>query len=169
MSLDTAESQLCFGFLSVGTVSGNALIGGYLLLNSLGRPLEFHCTEAVRPTRAQEILYGPTLVPYLHADQLGRSLVQSSNVKPRLLFVDSEATLELRAFVECPVLWVRSAESGSTTSDLNIGSNLLTVSHIAPGDHDVLLNEWEQKLASWNLAEPFSRIREAINEMQKAA
>ena len=51
------------------------LFGGYLVLNLLGRPLEFHCTAPVRPNRAQEILYGPTLDPYLCGERIGQTLV----------------------------------------------------------------------------------------------
>jgi hypothetical protein len=54
------------GFLAVVEHELHGLFGGYLLLNATGRPLEFHCTAPVRPNRAQQILYGPTLEPYLY-------------------------------------------------------------------------------------------------------
>ena len=49
------------GFLTVVEHPQHGLFGGYLLLNHGGRPLEFHCTAPIKPNRAQEILYGPTL------------------------------------------------------------------------------------------------------------
>ena len=55
------KSLPAIGFLTVTRDLEQGLFGGYLLLNALGRPLEFHCTAPVRPNRAQEILYGPTL------------------------------------------------------------------------------------------------------------
>ena len=63
----TARSQqpLPIGFLSVLDDEELGAIGGYLVLSRNGRPLEFHCTSPVRANRAQQILYGPTLQPFL--------------------------------------------------------------------------------------------------------
>src|SRR4051812_23172961 len=58
-------SPAALGFLTVVEDEQQGLVGGYLLLNPLGRPVEFHCTAPVKPNRAQQILYGPTLRPYL--------------------------------------------------------------------------------------------------------
>ena len=44
-----------------------------MLLNLAGRPLEFHCTAPVKPNRVQQILYGPSLQPYLYGEQIGPS------------------------------------------------------------------------------------------------
>ena len=49
------------GFLSVRYRSEHGFFGGYLIVNQLARPLEFHCTMPVRPSRSQELLYGKTL------------------------------------------------------------------------------------------------------------
>ena len=65
MSSAPPKSAACLGFLTVVEHAELGLLGGYLLLNAAGRPLEFHCTAPVKPNRAQEILYGPTLRPYL--------------------------------------------------------------------------------------------------------
>src|SRR5688500_11494160 len=64
---DAAPQAL--GFLTVVEHDQFGLVGGYLILNSSGRPLEFHCTAPVKPSRAQQILYGPTLTPYLYGEQ----------------------------------------------------------------------------------------------------
>jgi hypothetical protein len=63
------------GFLTVVEHDLHGLFGGYLLLNETGRPLEFHCTAPVKPNRAQQILYGPTLKPFLYGEQIGATLV----------------------------------------------------------------------------------------------
>ena len=60
------------GFLTVVENAELGLLGGYLLLNAAGRPLEFHCTAPVKPSRTQEILYGPTLQPFRTASRLGK-------------------------------------------------------------------------------------------------
>jgi len=51
-----------FGFLTAVDSPLHGLFGGYLVVDSLGRPLEFHCTAPVKVSRAQQILYGPTPV-----------------------------------------------------------------------------------------------------------
>src|SRR4051812_23734213 len=48
------------GFLSVLQENGGFL-GGYLVTNYWGRPVEFRLSTAVQPNRVQQILYGPTL------------------------------------------------------------------------------------------------------------
>ena len=72
------KSLLAIGFLTVTRDVEQGLFGGYLVLNFLGRPLEFHCTAPVRPNRAQEILYGPTLDPYLVGERIGQALLETS-------------------------------------------------------------------------------------------
>ena len=71
------------GFLTVVEHAELGLLGGYLLLNAAGRPLEFHCTAPVKPNRAQEILYGPTLKPFLYGEQIGQTLLTRSKLTPR--------------------------------------------------------------------------------------
>ena len=71
----SAGSQAALGFLTVLEHDEHGLVGGYLLLNMAGRPLEFHCTVPVRPNRAQQILFGPTLRPYLYGEQIGQALL----------------------------------------------------------------------------------------------
>ena len=68
-----AKSQPALGFLTVLEHSQHGLMGGYLVLNISGRPLEFHCTAPIKPNRAQQILYGPTLEPYLFGEQIGQA------------------------------------------------------------------------------------------------
>ena len=48
---------LTLGFLTVVQDAGGYL-GGYLVTNAWGRPLEFRLTTAVQPNRVQQILYG---------------------------------------------------------------------------------------------------------------
>ena len=61
-----------FGFLTVVESAAHGVFGGYLLVDVLGRPVEFHCTTPVKVTRAQQILYGATLHGHLHGRGEGR-------------------------------------------------------------------------------------------------
>jgi len=98
------------GFLTVVEYPEYGLFGGYLVLNRLGRPLEFHCTAPIKPSRAQQILYGATLQPYLYGEQVGRTLVASAKAAPLAVFTDREPALALREFVEIPVVFVLDKE-----------------------------------------------------------
>ena len=66
----SASETAALGFITVCEHAELGTIGGYLILNASARPLEFHCTTPVKPTRAQEILYGATLKPVLFASLL---------------------------------------------------------------------------------------------------
>ncbi len=82
------KSPTALGFLTVIEHPQHGLMGGYLVLNGAGRPLEFHCTAPVKPNRAQQILYGPTLEPFLYGEQIGQALVAKSQLEPLLICTD---------------------------------------------------------------------------------
>ncbi len=101
------EGQLnSLAFLSVIEIEDVGHCGGYLILNLLGRPLEFHCTVPVKPNRAQEILYGQTLYPFLYGEQIGSTLVKRSKLNPSLICTDVQHALSLRESIETPVVLV---------------------------------------------------------------
>src|SRR5437870_9020717 len=106
MSAESPKSARCIGFLTIVENVELGLLGGYLLLNAAGRPLEFHCTAPLKPTRTQEILYGPTLKPYLYGEQIGRTLLTKSKATPILVCTDSEAVLAAREFAQIPLVFV---------------------------------------------------------------
>ena len=108
------KSLPAIGFLTVTRDLEQGLFGGYLLLNSLGRPLEFHCTAPVRPNRAQEILYGPTLDSYLCGERIGHTLLEKSKAEPQLILTDCLAAIDVRALVSTPV--VRAAGERDRTN-----------------------------------------------------
>lgn len=120
MSASKKNLPEAVGFLSIMQHRTTGLMGGLLLLNPMGRPLEFHCTAPVKPNRAQEILYGPTLEPFLYGEQIGQSLVRKSSVLPRLILTDVEPAVSIRTFVDRPVVWIEipaeDADEPSLTS-----------------------------------------------------
>src|SRR3954468_3616214 len=102
-------TTVTLGFLSIIQDAGGWL-GGYLLTNAWGRPLEFRLSTAVQPTRVQAVLYGPTLPEYLHADLIGKTLVEKTSGKPDLIVTDTPPALALRSRVEVPVLALQPAD-----------------------------------------------------------
>ena len=78
MSVSESKSQISLGFLTVVDGGDMGCIGGYLVLNMGGRPLEFHCTAPVRANRAQQILYGQSLTPFIYGELIARALIDKA-------------------------------------------------------------------------------------------
>ena len=143
-------------------------LGGYLVTNAWGRPLEFRLTTAVQPNKVQQILYGPTLTEYLHADLIGKTLIEKTSTPPGLLMTDSIPALALRHHFNVPVLALPGM-GYEPTSDYRLlhhdrcSRAMLTTHQIATQLHDYL----ERIDPAVDLAEPFARIREAVAEARK--
>lgn len=188
MGNSDAKSKAGIGFLTVIEHPQHGLCGGYLVLNRCGRPLEFHCTTPIKPNRAQEILYGPTLKPFLYGEQIGQALLAKSKTETLAIFADQEAALAVADYAQVPVVLVLSSASNapdatrgvthrldsahaahSTLHCFRLGRNELAL----PSGAASAVKQVSDRLAglaeSFDLAEPFSRIREAIEEAQRAA
>ena len=94
------------GFLTIVDQPRLGLIGGYLVLNPAGRPLEFHCTTPVRPNRAQEILYGNTLEPFLFGERIARTLISRSKTPVGFVMINTAPALVVQDFIEIPAVYV---------------------------------------------------------------
>src|SRR6478736_9244702 len=103
---DRTASAPTLGFLTVQQEPAG-WTGYYLVTNAWGRPLEFRMSSAVQPNRVQTALYGPTLLDYLHADVIGKALVEKTAIKPDLIVTDTPPALALRSRVEVPVVALR--------------------------------------------------------------
>ncbi len=162
-----------FGFLTVVETELHGLFGGLLLLNPSGRPTEFHCTAPVKPNRAQEILYGPTLRPYLFSELIGRTLFDSAKKPPLVAFVDIPLMLGIRPSVDLPVVWIETTTEKFATPDgahsFEWQGHSLAVDAEYPNDGETARSLWEHHACQFDLAEPFDRIREAIEEAQRTA
>ncbi len=161
-----------FGYLSAVETADHGFFGGYLLISSLGRPLEFHCTAPIRPSRAQEILYGPTLRPYLLGEQIAGTLLAKSQAKPQIVLTDLSAALCHRASVGVPIVYL--APAGSDASSENLPTvGLIVAGHrfeLPPGceaDRDEVIALLSTLGNHVDLPEPFDRIHEAIREAQR--
>src|SRR5437660_4567303 len=108
VAFSTAHATLNLGFLTIVQES-NGYLGGYLVTNQWGRPLEFRLSTSVQPNRIQQILYGGTLQPYICADLIGKTLVEKTTTAAGCIFTDCEAALDLRLRVQVPVIWLAPA------------------------------------------------------------
>jgi hypothetical protein len=182
--MGSERNATAIGFLTVVRHEPHGLFGGFLLLNRNGRPLEFHCTAPVKPNRAQEILYGATLESYLYGEAIGATLTAKSSSPIDFLCVDVEAALAVRDFIDAPVALV-TTESEPAVDDqplfrvdgphaaglerFRIGRYDGAVSKRHAADQAVLVERCGQLADHFDLAEPFARIRGAIDEARRGA
>ena len=145
--------------------------GGLLTLNAAGRPLEFQCTLPVRPSKTHEILYGPTLRSHLVSEVIGPLLLKQSRTPISLLCCEQPEALSIESLVECPVVLVDEAaepEEGPISPETINGSESVVVCDSkfwVPVERVSEVEELSQLLADFpDAVEPFSRIREAIEE-----
>ena len=168
----TAAATLNLGFLTV-LHEASGYLGGYLVTNVWGRPLEFRLSTAVQPNRVQQILYGDTLEPYIYADLIGKTLVDKTATPVNLMLTDREPALELRARLEVPVAWLApadeslSANRGSVARPASSEQGPILCHPRFPDDVAVVREILDRLDGSIDLAEPFTRVREAIGEARK--
>ncbi len=166
------------GFLTVVERS-TGFIGGYLILNPQARPLEFHCTAPVSPTRPQVVLYGTTLREYVCGDAIAAKLVAHAKLKPRLVFTDIPEILMARSTIKTPVIGVSPSPSKDGDDHLaavfrrstlveGIEPDQLWVAAGQSADQDLVRGWWNTNGKDLNLTEPFERIRDAIEETQSS-
>jgi hypothetical protein len=149
----------------------HGLFGGYLLLNLAGRPLEFYCTAPIKPNRAQQILYGPTLESFLYGEQIGATLLEQAKAEPLVVCTDCPSALAVRPLVGTPVALVLPPETADDARlrTFRVGRNTLAVAAESEADSPLITGRLAELSESFDLAEPFGRIREAIEEAQQAA
>jgi hypothetical protein len=156
-----------FGFLTVVDSPTHGVFGGYLLVDALGRPVEFHCTTPVKVSRAQQILYGPTLHGHLHGRQIGATLLAEGTTQPEVVLTDVASMLEVRPHTGLPVALVQRAEAEGAAAGFVIGA-----ARVLPHDADAsgaaaVRDRLAALGAAVDLCEPFERIRAAIDEAQR--
>ena len=162
--------QLRLGFLTAIEVPEKGYVGGLLVTNHCGRPLEFQCTVPVRANPTQEILYGPTLAPFMLGELIGGTLVEKAGVKPHLILTDREQILELRNHVEQPVALVEPQQVSAASADteaprsLKLGRQIIRFHPGHNDDQDKVSRGASRVPADADLQEPFDRVREALQE-----
>ena len=165
-----AAGTPAFGFLTTVESAAHGVFGGYLLVDPWGRPLEFHCTAPVKVSRAQQILYGATLAPHLHGQQIGATLLAEGGVVPQVVLTDLESMLHVRGHTNLPVALVGGPPGPpeSTAGGVFVAGAVTVSPHERDADRrDEMRGAIEELAASVDLREPFERIRAAIDEAQR--
>jgi len=161
------------GFLTAVEDPERGYVGGLLITNRFGRPLEFQCTAPVKPNRTQQILYGPTLKPFVLGELIGKTLIDKAGVKPHLVLTEHDDLLDLRDHVSIPVASLSDVPAGKPGENgprrLKLGNQLLTFHAGHDEDQGEIERQAAQIPTSADLKEPFERVREALTETMKTA
>ena len=170
MTSPATNGKSTLGFLTAVEHPEHGLFGGYLILNMTGRPLEFHCTLPIKPNRAQEILYGPTLDAFLYGEQIGQTLLGEGKTRPLAVFTDRAPMMAVREFASMPTaLVLANGDCPAGLTAFEFGRNRLGVAPSAADDRRAMSERLGELRDSFDLAEPFERVHAAIEEAQKAA
>lgn len=90
---------------------GASYLGGLMVTDTSGIPLDFRYTEPITPTRLQSILYGKSLEPHLKEEVIQKTLLKELKVTPDL-FILSAAELSggWSGDGKCPALAVQKSQ-----------------------------------------------------------
>ena len=171
MANSSDEAPRTLGFCTVRSHAEHGYFGGYLILNTHARPLEFHCTLPVKPSRAQEILYGTTLADFVCGEQIAKALTSKAKLIPQLVLTDCTAVLALARVSDLMVACVPSHQANqlpesdpSRTKSIKVGEHSLLILRDDLQSETKLRQLWQQWDVSLDLSEPFQRIAEALLE-----
>lgn len=164
MSAAGAQEKLRLGFLTAVENPQHGFLGGLLVTNHMGRPLEFQCTSPVKPNHTQKLLYGPTLRTYVLAELIGKTLIGSSGVKPHVVLVAEQELLELREQIETPTAWILGPEDAREADDVQHGQQAIRLHPSYVSDRNAIEKRFGILPAEVDLREPFERVTEALRE-----
>jgi hypothetical protein len=169
------KEQIRLGFMTAVEIGDRSYVGGLLITDRFGRPLEFQCTTPVKPNRTQELLYGPTLVPFILGDLLGKALLDRVSVKPLLVMTSRIEMLQLRTKVDVPIIYDEASsetDSKATQSEqpvakeqaVPIGRQTFRTHEDFTDDRSTVEQISQQLSNDANMHEPLERVGDALRE-----
>lgn len=168
------------GYLISLTLEDNYYLGGFMITDQYGIPLEFKYTEPIKPTKIQKILYGSALEKYLKKEVVFGNLLNSSAVKLDLLVTFKNDLLDLGT-APCPAISLEQtvlppfSEIGQEET-VNEREFLLQISPsgspvrimILPekfNEKSKIINLLLELQNTMNLTEPLTRVEGALKEI----
>lgn len=163
-------------FLTVLEIPEVGACGGMLILNQWGRPVEFHCSAPLNPTRTQEVLFGTTLKSFLFCEQIATALLEQTKQTPEVILVDRLELLDFHAQTEVPLVLVSREQqplpnriwNGRVSIPRSI-EDWEVIAVVAPGSELPVLAAIADFATQLPLDEPFERIRSAMEEAHAVA
>ncbi len=164
------------GYLVVQADDGGTYVGGLMVTDTSGLPVDFRFTDPVTPTRLQRALYGGVLDRYLRTEVVLRTLMDALEQPPSLLVVDDPSLLDEPIDI-CPMAFVgpsRSDALGAVGTRSGQGSDtyLLQVSESGhplrvtlpsgSGDEEPVGAVLAELGTRMDVLEPLERVRAAL-------
>lgn len=90
---------------------GASYLGGLLLTDASGIPLDFRYTEPITPTKLQSVLYGKALEPHLKEEVIQKTLLKELKGTPDLFILPAaELAGGWSGEAKCPVLALQKTQ-----------------------------------------------------------
>jgi len=166
------------GYITSYILTDDSYLGGLMITDSYGIPLEFKYTEPIRPTKIQKILYGQALEKYIKKEVIFLNLLSNVTEKPDLLITQEEVMLELVGSLNYPVVSLEETSLAplvevGVVQDINKKEFVLQVSPSGSPIRVTLMDaNQESKIKvqtmileleeSMNLIEPLARVEGAL-------
>jgi hypothetical protein len=170
----------------VAIKEGASYLGGLLMTNSMGIPLDFRYTEPITPTKLQSVLYGKALEPHLRGEVIQKALLKDIKAPPDLMFVRVSDVLEdYAADAKFPIMAVQLSHephlpAPGETSRISARELLVQISDgasplrvvFAQGlpqpEQDAAMSKLVQAGNQMDLTEPMDRTLEALRSLIQA-
>lgn len=120
------SGDLKLGYLLVSSPVPNVFIGGLMVTDGRGLPVEFRYTEPIQPTKIQQVLYGQVLSAYIKREVILETLLKNLESKFKCLLVEDEHLVDYPA-KGYPVIRIAATKSSPIG---NVGQK----QDIAPGE-----------------------------------
>jgi hypothetical protein len=156
-------------------------IGGVMVTDSLAIPLEFKYTDAIRPTKIHQIIFGKVLVRYIHEEVIKKNLLKEVRSAPAVYLVGELELLGDEAPGRVPLVAVQKtplpaleavgafqrvkdkevlAQPGTSTSPLRL------TFHTPELDvQEKVLSCIRSVIDTMDLLEPFDRVETALKAL----
>lgn len=99
----------------------NTYMGGLMICDDKGFPVEFRYSEPIKPTSIQQVLYGNVLEKHIKVDVISESLLKSVSSPFEIMIVQDENLLEHKFSSNITVLRISQTKSPPLT---NQGENI---------------------------------------------
>ena len=159
-------------------IEGENYVGGIMITDIRGIPIEFKYTDSIKPTKIQKVLYGAVLEKYLREEIIIKNLIGKLETKPDIYIIDDNKNIELEKYVKKNVILVKSTQLKEFNNikdkkDINESEMLFQMNlgespvRLLFGEKGILKKEeiieiLTQEKANINLIEPLERMREAL-------
>ena len=158
--------------------SGKAVRGAFLLTDLDTKPLEFRCTNPIRPTSLQTVLYGEILEQHIITELIGLPLINSLKSRPAVILVTEIEFLGIRPKMDIPIVHLTNEESVQVPlfeedaqeqllhSDSGMFEPILLAAHPKfAQDKEIARDILRELFNSYDILEPFERIDTALEQV----